>query len=406
MRLATAKGFSFYQRRLPKQKQSFNHTTWNTWRGDNGDYSDDDDERSSSSSSTSASIESISDYELVDDIASNAKLQHNTFRQPPQKVSVSDNIAITTSPPISLSNQLDGDKFNDDPPPTPWGKSTAKMRIIEELSDPTSDIHLYVGQYTVGNFGNVNFNTILQKYAGNKYKPCRFRENMKLILAHLHNKTGPFEQSAGGHQKSKVEKWYTSVNNVSKAYSLLFSLLMNDVSSTALARMSVAEIWQSDELFQQYELEKFKEYYKNMVIRTDKRKQSIRDEYKAYQDDMLKLPRCNKTTRGYPFWETHKASELLEKDEESGRAHELKPMALWKSRTEYQDFPIDVFRKHIYQLRSKRLAAPFWQYKRNMIARMKYEEVERSMKEWHNKRCVELVDELEGLTFNDNSCKW
>jgi len=103
------------------------------------------------------------------------------------------------------------------------------------------------------------------------------------------------------------------------------------------------------------------------------------------------------------FWEMHKASELLEKDEESGRAQELKPMALWKSRTVYQDFPIDVFCKHIYQLQSKQLAAPFWQYKRNMIARMKYEEVERWMKEWHNKRCIELVDKFEGLSFNDNS---
>ncbi|KAL7432776.1 hypothetical protein ACHAXH_003899 [Discostella pseudostelligera] len=398
MRLANG---SYYQRRLPIQKQSFKYTTWNTWRGDNGDYSDDDDECSSSSLS---SIDSISDYEQLDDIASNVKLQHvNSFRRSPQKVS--DNIAITTSPSISPSNQLDGDKFNDDQPPTPWGKSTAKTRIIDELSDPTSDIHLYVGQYTAGNFRNVNFNTLLQKYAGNKYKPCRFRENMKLLLTHLDNKTGPFEQNAGGHQKSKVEKWYTSVNNVSKAYSLLFSLLMNDVSSTALARMSVAEIWQSDELFQQYELEKFKEYYKNMVIRTDKRKQSIRDEYKAYQDDMLKLPRCNTMTRGYPFWDMHKASEFLQEDEESGRAKELKPMALWKSRREYQDFPLDVFRKHIYQLRSKRLAAPFWQYKRNMIAKMKYEEVERSMKEWNNKRCNELVEEFDKLSFNSNSCK-
>ena len=399
MRLANG---SYYQRRLLVQKQNFKNTPWNTWRGRDNDSDSDEFSSSSSSSSSSSlsSIDSVSDCKLLNGISSNVKLQQaNTFRRPP-------NIVITTSPSISPCNQLDSDKFNDDHPPTPWGKSTAKMRIINELSDPTSDIHLYVGEYTAGNFRNVNFITILQKYAGNKYKPCRFKENMKLLLMHLHNKTGPFEHSAGGHQKSKVEKWYTSVNNVSKAYALLFSLLMNDVSSTALARMSVVEIWQSDELFQQYELEKFKEYYKNMVIRTDKRKQSIRDEYKAYQDDMLKLPRCNKTTRGYPFWETHKASELLEKDEESGRAEELKPMALWKSRKEYQDFPIDVFRKHIYQLRSKRLAAPFWQYKRNMIARMKYEEVERSMKEWHNKRCVELVDKLEGLTFNDNSCKW
>ena len=44
-----------------------------------------------------------------------------------------------------------------------------------------------------------------------------------------------------------------------------------------------------------------------------------------------------------PFWDTHKASELLEVDEESGRAKELKPKALWESRKENQDFPLCVF---------------------------------------------------------------
>ena len=383
-----------YQRRLLIQKRR----TWNTWRGDNGEDSDDDGKYSSSSSSLS-SINSLSDYELLDNIASNIKLPHlNTFCQHSQKVT--DAIAITTTL-SSISNQLDSNGYNDDQPPTPWGKSTAKIRIIDELSDPRSDIHLYIGQYSDTSFANVNFNVLLQKYAGNKYNPGRFRDNMKRLLTHLHNKTGPFEEKVAGHKKNGVEKWYTSVKNVSKAYSLLFSLLMNDASSTALARMSIEEVWQSDQLFQQYELEKFKEYYKSMVKRTDKRKQSINDEYKAYQADMLKLPRCNTTTRGYPFWDTHKASELLKDDEESGRAKNLKPTALWKSRKEYQDFPIPVFRKHIYQLRTKRLAAPFWQYKRNMNAKEKYEEGEKMMKEWHNNQCNELIGKFDKLSFKE-----
>ena len=42
-----------------------------------------------------------------------------------------------------------------------------------------------------------------------------------------------------------------------------------------------------------------------------------------------------------------------------------------------------------------------------MIARTKYEEVEKAMKEWNNKRCNELVEEFDELCFNDNdSYKW
>ena len=262
-------------------------------------------------------------------------------------------------------------------PPTPWGKSSAKTRIIRELNDPTSDIHIYLGHYTENDFKNINFRKILEEFAGNNYKLNLFRDNMKRLLVHLEKKTGPFNEN-----KPKAEKWYTSVNNVSKAYSLLFTLHMDEKAHRSLARMSAKEIWQSDPIFQQYEFEKFKDYLKNMANRTDARKKQIHDEYLAFLSDMRKLPASGMTSRGYPFWDTHDASELLEEDEESGKAKELKPKQLWKSRPEYQDFPLDVFRKHIYQLRYKRLATPFWQYKRNKNARMKYEETENLLKEW------------------------
>lgn len=267
---------------------------------------------------------------------------------------------------------------NNNIPPTPWGSSSSKIRIINELSDPTSDIHLCIGLYTETNFKNVNFQAILQKYAGNKYKPNLFRENLKNILIHFQKKTGPFKD----RQQTKVEPWYTSVNNVSKAYSLLFSLHMNDATSCTLACMSAEEIWRSDPLFQQYKLEKFKDYLKSMEKRTSSRKKYLQIENEAYYSDMKKLPRNEVTSRGYPFWDTHEASKLLAEDEESGKAKRLKPMELWKSRKEYQDFPPTVFRKHIYQLRSKQLAAPFWQHKRNKNAKEKYEETENLLKEW------------------------
>ena len=60
-------------------------------------------------------------------------------------------------------------------PPNPWGSSTAKQKIIDELKDELSDVHLLVGQYTATNFSEVNFRKILQKYAGNKrYKMSLF----------------------------------------------------------------------------------------------------------------------------------------------------------------------------------------------------------------------------------------
>lgn len=383
-----------HRRRLLQQKQrapNFRGTnsTWNSWR-DTGEFDsdDEDDAFSSSSLSSISTIDSgVSEFELVDD---NSGTINDGDHQP--------NSTTTT---IMIAIPSPSSSPNDEHPPTPWAKSTAKKRIIDELSDPTSNIHLFIGQYKPPNFANVNFSVILNKYAGDKYKSGNFKDNMKRLLTHLYNNTGPFEEVCEGRRKDKVEKWYTSANNVSKAYSLLFSLLMNDAGFKVLSRMNVKEIWQSDPQFQQYELEKFKEYYKNMLKRTNTRKRLLLDENKAYHDDMLKCPRRQETIRGYPFWDTHKASELLEEDEESGKAKELTPKELWATRKEYQDFPLSVFRKHIYQLRSKRSATIFWQYKRNMNARKKYEEVEGMMKEWYSGRCDDLIEDLDKMTIQE-----
>ena len=290
-------------------------------------------------------------------------------------------------------------------PPTPWGSSTTKQRIIAELKNADSDIHLHIGQYTITNFDNVKFPALLQKFAGNKYKPNLFRENMKRLLVHFLNKTGPFEGGTErGNKKSAVEPWYTSAKNVSKAYALLFSLHMNATTLRSIEKMSAEEIWKSSPLFQQYELIKFKEHLKTMSERTMKRRQLIQQEHESFMADMLAFPPNSVTSRGYPFWDTHPACKLLEEDEISGRAATMKPQVLWKSRREYQAFPLSVFRKHIYQLRTKLLAAPYWQFKRNKVARKKYEEdVERMTSEWQHTWHSTKIEDVIGK-WNAMSC--
>ena len=295
-------------------------------------------------------------------------------------------------------------------PPTPWGSSSAKKRIIEELKEENSDIHHHIGRYTSTNFDNVKFSALLRIFAGNKYKLSLFRGNMKRLLVHFLHKTGPFEGGGteeGGNQV-EVEPWYTSAKNVSKAYALLFSLHMNPNTFRIISQMSAEEIWKSSPLFQQYTLIEFKRHLKKMSKRTMTRKHLIKLEHNAFIADMITLPPNSIKSRGYPFWHTHPACELLEKDEMSGKTALMKPQDLWKSKTEYQDFPLTVFRKHIYQLRTKRLAAPYWQCKRNRIARKKYEEeVEKMTREWQhvlfNANMEDVVLKWNAMTCQDEN---
>ena len=277
-------------------------------------------------------------------------------------------------------------------PPSPWRNSTAKINVISSLKDGSSDIHLLIGAYGPKNWKDVKFEQIWKNYAS-RYILSNFTNNMKRLLVNFQTSTGDFEDEA-----SKVEPWFTSVSKVSKAHSLLFLLYMDTTKSHTINNMTAEEIWKSHHQFQQYELEKFKTYNKNMIALTSKRRKCIDEEEAMYRRDMLALPKCAMTSRNLPFWNNHPASELLEKDEKRGIAKTMKPKQLWETREAYQDFPLSIFCKHIYQERTKQLAAPYWQYNRNQKAQKKnIEEAHKLKEEWHqnwfDKGMSEMLDE-------------
>ena len=117
-----------------------------------------------------------------------------------------------------------------------------KQQMIIEPKDESSAICLMIGRYSDKDFKNVNFSQILQEYASNKYKLSNFRANLKRLLILKLNQTGPFETE-------KAEPWYTSANNASQAYSLLFQLYMASSKSHAVANISDEELWKSHPQF-------------------------------------------------------------------------------------------------------------------------------------------------------------
>lgn len=244
---------------------------------------------------------------------------------------------------------------------------------------------------------DVNFGLLQRLYADGRYTSGNFRENVKRLLIHFRNSTGPFEPA-----EDAVERWYTSPSNVSKAYALLFALMMKDDSMRSLNSMSDIEIWRSHDEFQKYEFDKFKGYIANMKKLTRRRKELIMEEQKAFDNDVRIVELSEDSGRGYPKWNTHPASDLLHEDETSGRAKEMKPHELWMSRVEYQDFPLRVFRKHVYQERMAQLAAPCWQHKRNQNAKKMYEESFKLIKEWHGGQFARDMDEIVGRWETSN----
>ena len=67
-----------------------------------------------------------------------------------------DNRSILSEAEINATAVLiDNSQGKTNRPPTPWRSSRAKQIIIDELSEPSSDIFLLIGNYTFKDFGSV-----------------------------------------------------------------------------------------------------------------------------------------------------------------------------------------------------------------------------------------------------------
>ena len=101
------------------------------------------------------------------------------------------------------------------------------------------------------------------------------------------------------------------------------------------------------------------------------------------------------TCRGTLFWGEHAAKKLLIKDVDNGIGQTMKTQELWKSRKEYQAFPYEFFRKRVYEVRQKALAAPYWQVKRNKNGREQHRlQTNRMREEWAMDVKIEKMNDM------------
>jgi hypothetical protein len=73
------------------------------------------------------------------------------------------------------------------------------------------------------------------------------------------------------------------------------------------------------------------------------------DELNALVNDRLHFPVPSHNHRGEPRWNGSEAERLLKVDVAAKNHERMTPMQLHGTRTEYGDYPLEVFRKHIHQ---------------------------------------------------------
>lgn len=125
--------------------------------------------------------------------------------------------------------------------------------------------------------------------------------------------------------------------------------------------MSTREVYNMRE---EFKLVPYNNFYQNFrTLRETRKKEHSRVimSTAAMLHDRKLYP-VQRTHPGFPYprWDQHAAMSLLKEDIDNGKNLLLKPKQLWESRPEYKEFPLNVFRKHIYQEVTARKERSYW----------------------------------------------
>ena len=217
------------------------------------------------------------------------------------------------------------------------------------------------------------------------------KELQKLTVKQLKDQLRGLEMKVTGKKAELIDRLLSRGKDTgigikgwqkSKARLLLVELFGDDKSN--VHSMSDEEVYNSHPWFQNYSYKKFEKYLSVIKEAAENLRDVVSNDEQEILAELAAFPRGDVTIHGYPFWDTHDASALLEVDVREG--DEMMPKELWESRAQYQDFPLEVFRNHIYQAKRKMREEPGWVLKRNEKAKKLHEEdIRKNKNKWEAK---------------------
>jgi hypothetical protein len=143
-------------------------------------------------------------------------------------------------------------------------------------------------------------------------------------------------------------------------------LLADDiVRGTVTPVMRPIDIYEMHQEYKNYKIDNFRTNLRNLRKSIKKDKCCADSDRDALAHDLqVRHPHVDILLRSTPFWMGSEAQKLLKKDVDAGRHEKMKPWDLWISKVAYQAFPLEVFRKHIYQEVRCRKENAYWRVKK------------------------------------------
>ncbi|CAJ1951065.1 unnamed protein product [Cylindrotheca closterium] len=103
--------------------------------------------------------------------------------------------------------------------------------------------------------------------------------------------------------------------------------------------------------FEKVQFEQFKARLKSHRQQVKKYMMRSKKEEQMWRRDLLRYPPKTTNSEGAPLWNPHKANKLLRQDvgELRQKKEHMTPKKLQATRDEYKEFPLKIFRQHMYQ---------------------------------------------------------
>jgi c-di-AMP phosphodiesterase-like protein len=125
-------------------------------------------------------------------------------------------------------------------------------------------------------------------------------------------------------------------------------LLYEDINNGLCNGKKPSEVYKTRSEYQRYEKCNFETNFRNLKKAIENEKARVASDAAAFTHDKALFAVLKVNSKPYPIWQGSSAARLLKKHV-ADKLHEvMKPKLMWTTFAEYQEYPLDVFRKHVY----------------------------------------------------------
>jgi hypothetical protein len=113
--------------------------------------------------------------------------------------------------------------------------------------------------------------------------------------------------------------------------------------------MAPRDVYYQDPSFSDYPYKQFRDRLRDLRKKVKSLEYLTNFDAAALSHDRKIHPKKQKNSKGEHRWEGSEAERLLKRDIDNKKHEDLAPRDLRKTQKAYQDYPLEVFRKHIHQ---------------------------------------------------------